>query len=213
MIQEILARIFICPNWLYIFASQITSKLSTLSNDHSTFPCFGGSGIFEAPYPVFQVQGVSWDFGSGQLLSCVRFSVTPWTAVHQASLSITKAQSLLRLMPAELVMPSNHLILCHPLFLLPSIFPNIRVFSNESLLRIRWPEYWSFSFSIGPSNKYSGLTSIKMDWLDLLALQGTLKSLLQHCSSKVSVLWRSAWDFSQMLMELTYKAGKCVLID
>ena len=132
---------------------------------------------------------------------CVQFFVTPWTAVRQASLSITKAQSLLKLMAIKLVMPSNHLILCHPLLLLPSIFPNIRVFSNESVLCIRWPKYWRFSIS--PSNEYSGLISVRMDWLDLLAVQGTLKSLLQHHSSKASILWHSAWDFSWMLMGLT----------
>ena len=110
-------------------------------------------------------------------------STTPWTAARQASLSITNSRSLLKLLSIELVTPSNHLILCRPL-LLPSIFPSIRVFSNESVLHIRWPKYWSFSFSISPSNEYSGLNSFRMDWLDLLAVQGTLKSLLQHDSSK-----------------------------
>ena len=108
-------------------------------------------------------------FSSVQSLSRVRLFVTPWTAAHQASLSITKSQSLLKLMYSELVMPSNHLILCHPLLLLPSIFPSIRVFSNESVLPIRWPKYWSFSFSISPSNEHPGLISFKMEWLDLLA--------------------------------------------
>ena len=107
-------------------------------------------------------------------------SATPWTAAHQASLLITNSRSLLKLMSIESVMPSNHLILCHPLLLLPSIFPSIRVFSNELVLRIRWPKYWRFSFSISRSNEYSGLTSFGMDWLDLLEVQGTLKSLLQH---------------------------------
>ena len=114
-------------------------------------------------------------------------SVTPWTAAHQASLSITDSRILLRLMSIGSVMPSNHLILCRPL-LLPSVFPSIRVFSNESVLHIRWPKYWSFSFSISPSNEYSGLISFRMDWLDLFAFQGTLKSLLQHHSSKASIL-------------------------
>ena len=109
-------------------------------------------------------------------------SVTPWTAVHHVSLSIANSQSSLRLMSVESVMPSNHLILCHPLLLLPSIFPSIRVFSSESTLRIRWPKYWSFSFNISPSNEYSGLISFTIDWFDLLAVQGTLKSLLQHQS-------------------------------
>ena len=112
---------------------------------------------------------------------------------HQASLSITNFQSLLKLMSMESVMPFNHLILCHPLFFLPSIFPSIRVFTNESVLYIRWPKYWSFSFSISPSNEYSGLISFRMDWLDLLAVQGTLKSLLQHHSSKASILRCSAF--------------------
>ena len=124
----------------------------------------------------------SVQFSSVQPLSHVRLFATPWTAACQASLSITKSWSLLRLISIELVIPSNHLILCHPLLLLPSIFPSIRVFSNESVLHIRWPKYWSFSFSISPSNEYSGLISFRMDWLDLLAVQGTLKSLLQHHS-------------------------------
>ena len=124
--------------------------------------------------------------------------MTPWTAAHQASLSITNSQGSLKLMSIELVMPSNHLILCHPLLLPPSIFPSIRVFSNESVLHIRWPKYWSFSFSISPSNEHSGLISFKMDWLDLLAVQGTLKSLLQHHSSKASILWHSAFFIIQL---------------
>ena len=122
----------------------------------------------------------------------------PMTAACQASLSITNSWSLLKRMSIKLVMPSNHLILCHPLLLLPSIFPNIRVFSNESALRIRWPKYWSFSFNISPSNEYSGLISFRMDWLDLLAVQGTLKSLLQHHSSKASVLRCSAFFIVQL---------------
>ena len=113
-------------------------------------------------------------------------------SARQASLSITNSRSLLKLISIELVVPSNHLILCHLLLLLPSIFPRIRVYSNESVLRIRWPKYWSFSFSISPSNEYSGLISFRMDWLDLLAVQRTLKTLLQHHSSKASSLWRSA---------------------
>ena len=116
--------------------------------------------------------------------SVISDSATPWTAACQASLSITNARSLLKLMPIESVMPSNHLVLCRPLLLPPSIFPSIRVFSNESVLRVRWPKCWSFSFSISPSNEYSGLISFRMDWLDLLAVQGTLKSLLQHHSSE-----------------------------
>ena len=114
--------------------------------------------------------------------------MTPWTAAHQASLSITNTWRLLKLMSIELVMPSNHLIFCHPLLLLPSIFPSIRVFSNDSTLCIRWPEYWSFSFSISPSNEYSGLISLRIDWFDLLAVQGTLKNLQWHHNSQASIL-------------------------
>ena len=125
-------------------------------------------------------------------------SVTPWTAAHQASLSITNSWSLLKLMSIESVMPSNHLILCRPLLLLPSIFPSIRVFLNKSVLCSRWPKYWSFSFSICPSNEYSGLISFKTDWFDLLVVQGTLKSLLQHHSSKASILWHSAFFIVQL---------------
>ena len=132
-------------------------------------------------------------FSSVQLLSCVQLFATPWTAACQASLSIANSQSLLKLMCVELVMPSNHLILYLPPLLLPSIFPSIRVFSNESALCIRWSKYWSFSFSISPSKKHPGLISFRMDWLDLLAVQGTLKSLLQHHSSKASILRCSAF--------------------
>ena len=115
-------------------------------------------------------------------------SASPWTAAHQVSLSITNSQSLFKLMSIELMMPSNHLILYHPLLFPPSVFPSITVFSNESILRIRWPKYWNFNFSISPSNEYSRLISFGMDWLDLLAVQGTFKSLLQHHSSKASIL-------------------------
>ena len=128
----------------------------------------------------------------------VQLFVTPWTAARQASLSITDSWSLLKLMSIESVMPSNHLILCRPLLLLPSIFPSIRVFSNESALCIRWPKYWSFSFSISTSSEHPGLISFRMDRLDLLAVQGTLKSLLQHHSSKASVLWHSACFIVQL---------------
>jgi len=124
--------------------------------------------------------------------------VTPGTAAHQASLSITSSQSLLKLMSIESVMLSNHLILCRPLLLLPSIFPSNSVFSNESVLHIRWPRYWSFTFSISPSNEYSGLISFRMDWLDLLVVQRTLKTLLQHHSSKASILQCSAFFIVQL---------------
>ena len=127
-------------------------------------------------------------FSSVQLLSHIQLFVIPWTAAFQAFLSFTISQSLLRYMSIESVMPSNCLILCYPLLLLPSVFPSMRVFSNESVRHIRWPKNWSFSFSISPSNEYSGLISFRMDWLDLLAVQGTLKSLLQHHSLKASIL-------------------------
>ena len=126
-------------------------------------------------------------FSSVQLLSCVQLFATPWTAARQASLSITSSQSPHKPMSIESVMPSNHLILCCPLLLLPSIFPSNTVISNESAFRIRWPKYWSFSFNISPSNEHPGRISFRMDWLDLLAVQGTLKSLLQHHSSKASI--------------------------
>ena len=132
-------------------------------------------------------------FSSVQSLSCIWLFVTPWTEARQASLSITNSQILLKLMSIELVMPSNHLVLCRPLLLSPSIFPSIRVFSNESVFPIRWPQYWSFSFGISPANEYSGLISFRIDWLDLLAVQGTLKSLLQHHSSKASIIQCSAF--------------------
>ena len=144
-----------------------------------------------------------------QLHSHVLFFATPWTAAHQASLSITNSQSLLKLTSIELVMPSNHLILCHPLLLPPSVFPSVRVFSNESVLCIRWPKYWSFSFSISASNEYSGLISFRMDWLDLLAVQGTLKRLLQHHSSKASILRRSAF-FIVQLSHLYMTSGETI---
>ena len=136
-------------------------------------------------------------FSSVQLLSRVRFIATPWTAAHQASLSITNSQSLLKLMSIVSMRPSNYVILCRPLLFPPSIFPSIRSFSNESVLRIRWPKYWSFSFSISPSNEYSELISFRIDWFDLLAVQGTLKSLLQHHSLKASILHCSAFFIVQ----------------
>ena len=143
-------------------------------------------------------QTLALDSQSVQSLSRVRLFVTPWTAARQASLSITDSQSLLKFMSTESVMPSNHLILYRPLLLLLSIFPSIRVFSNESILHIRWPKYWSFSFSISPSNEYSGLISFRIDWLDLFTVWGTLKSLLQHHSLKTSILWCSAFFIVQL---------------
>ena len=146
-----------------------------------------------------------------QSLSHVLLFATPWTAAHQASLSFTISWSLLKLMSIESMMPSNHPILCHPLLLLPSIFPSIRVFSNESVLCIWWPKFWSFSFSISPSNEYSGLISFRMDWLNLLAVQGTLKSLLQHHSSKVSILRCSAFFMVQLSHPYT-TTGKTIAL-
>ena len=150
------------------------------------------------------------DFLVVQSLSCIQLFVTPWTAACQASLSFTISWSFLRLISIESVMPSNHLILCCPL-LLPSVFPSIRVFSSESALCIRWPKYWSFSFSIGPSNEYSGLISFRIDWFDLYTVQGTSKSLLQHHSSKESILWRSAF-FIVQLSHLYMINGKAIAL-
>ena len=147
-------------------------------------------------------------FSSVQSLSCVQLFATPWTAAHQASLSITNSQSLLKLISIESVMSSNHLILCCSL-LLSSIYPSIRIFSNESVLRIRWSRHWSFSFNISPSNEYSGLISFRMDRLDLLAVQGTLKNL-HHRSSKASILWRSAF-FMVQLSHPYMTTGKTIL--
>ena len=148
---------------------------------------------------------------SVQLLSHVWLFATPWTKARQASLSITNSQSLLKLMSIESVMSSNHLILCHPLLLSPLIFPSIRVFSSESALPISWPKYWSFSFNISPSNEYSGLISFKIDWLDLHAVQGTLKSLLQHYSSKASILQCSVF-FILQLSHLCMTTGKTIAL-
>ena len=143
-------------------------------------------------------RGHRYQFSSVQSLSCVRLFVTPWTAAHQASVSITNSRRSPKLMSIESVMPSNHLIVCLPLFLLPSSFPNIRVFSNESALCIRWPKYWGFSFNISPSNEHPGLISFRIYWLDLLAVQATLKSLLQYHSWKASFLLCSAFFIVQL---------------
>ena len=167
---------------------------------------FRGVILFSPPQPNFGFPSYFavllslciCSISSVQSFSHVRLFAIPWTAAHQVSLSITSSQSLLKLLSITLVMPSNHLILCHPLLLLPSIFPSIRVFSSESVLHIRWPKYWSFSFSLNPSNEYSGLISFRMDWLDLLAVQETLKSLLQHHSSKASILLCSAFFIVQL---------------
>ena len=154
---------------------------------------------------------VQIQFSSFQLLSRVRLFATPWTAARQASLSITNSWSLFKLMSIVSVMPSNHLILCRPLLLSPSIFPSIRIFSNESVLHIRWPKYWNFSFSISPSNEYSGLISFRIDCLDLLTVQGSLKSLLQHHSSKASVPRCSAF-FTVQLSHPYMTTGKTIAL-
>ena len=146
----------------------------------------------------FSLARLLLQFSSVQSLSHVWLIACPWTAAHQAFLSISNSQSLLKLMSIESVMPSNHLILCHPLLLLLSIFPSIRVFSNESVLHIRWQKYWSFNFSLNPSDEYSGLISFRIYWFDLLAVQRTLKSILQHHRSKASILWHSAFCIVQL---------------
>ena len=150
-------------------------------------------------------------FSSVQLLSCVRLFAIPSITAHQASLSTTNSWSSLKFMSIESVMPSSHLILCRALLLLPPILPSIRVFSSESTLHMRWPKYWSFSFSISPSKEHPGLISFRMDWLDLLAVQGTLKSLLQHHSSKASILWRSAF-FTVQLSYPDMTTGKTIAL-
>ena len=160
----------------------------------------------------------SVQFSSDQSFSRVRLFANPWTAALQASLSMTNSRSPPKPMSIESVMPPNHLILCHPLLLLPSIVPSIRLFSNDSALCIRWPKYWSSSFSISPSSEYLGLISFRMDWLDLLAVQGTLKSLLQHHSSKASILWRSAFFIVQlshpyMTTGKTIALTRCTFVD
>ena len=147
-------------------------------------------------------------FSSVQSLHCFWLFVTPWAAARQASLSNTNSQSLPKLMSIELVIPFSHLILCRPLLLLPSIFPSLRVFSNESALHIRWPKYWSFSFNNRPPNEHPGLISFRMDWLDLLAVQGTLRSLLQHHSSKASILLHSEEEFIVQLSHPYMSTGK-----
>ena len=165
-----------------------SSRGSSWSRDQTQVSSIAG-GFFT----VWTTREAHFQFSSVQLLSHVRLFVTPWTAAHQASLSITNSQSLPNLMSIESVMPSNHLILCHSLLLLPSIFPSIRVLSNELALCLGWPKYWSFSFNISPSNEHPGLISFRKDWFDLLADQGTLKSLLQHHSLKALILQHSAF--------------------
>ena len=160
---------------------------------------------------VEKAWGIVLGFSSVQVLSRIQLFATPWIASRQASLSITNSQSSPKLMCIESLMPSSHLIHCHPLLLLPPIPPSIRVFSNESALRIRWPNYWSFSFSISTSNEHPGLISFRMDWLDLLAVQGTLKSLLQHHSSKASILQLSAF-FTVQFSHPYMTSGKTIAL-
>ena len=165
-------------------------------------------------YIIFEIWKRRWvevHFSSVQSLSRVRLFATPWIAARQATLSITNSWSLPKLMSIESVMPSSHLILCHPLLFLPPIPPSIRGFFNESTLRMRWPKYWNFSFSTSPSNEDPGLISFRMDWLDLLAVQGTHKSLLQHHSSKASILWCSAF-FTVQLSHLYLTTGKTIAL-
>ena len=150
------------------------------------------------PQTVSSAPSMETSVQFGSVTQSCQLLVTPWTAAYQTSLSTINSWSLLKLMSIESVMPSNHLILCHPLLFLPSIFPSIRVFSNELALHNKWPKYWSFSFSISLSNEYSGSISFRIDWLDLLAVKGTLKSLLQHHSSKASILWCSAFLIIQL---------------
>ena len=169
------------------------------------------AGPFAIFFPEEYTTIIIISFSSVQSLSCVWLFVTPWIVARQASLSITNSWSLLKLMPIKSVMPSSHLILCHPLLLLPPIPPSIRVFSNESTLHMRWPKYWSFSVSISPSNEHPGLISFRMDWLQLLAVQGTLKSLLQHHSSKASILQCSAF-FTVQLSHPYMTTGKTIAL-
>ena len=184
-------------NWLSHCGSNFHFFLMTNDVEYFSFVLISHlciwRNVYSTPLPIFNC------ISSVQLLSHVRLFVTPWTTAHQTSLSITNSCSLPKPMSIESVMPSNHLILCHPLLLLPSIFPSIRVFSNESAIRIRWPKYWSFSFNISPANEHPGLISFRLNWLDFLAVQETLKNLLQHHSSKASILQCSAFFIVQLL--------------
>ena len=192
------------PQILFKEMCHICCGISVLPNRKTVISCLLGFYLF--PWESLRKFWIS----SVQSLSRVSLFATPWTAAHQASLSISNSRSLFKLMSIELVMPSNHLIFCHPLLLLPSILPSIRVFSSESVLRIRWPKYWSFSFSISPYNEYSGLISYRMDWLDRLAVQGTVKSLLQHHSLKASILPRSAFFIVQL--SYPHMTGKTIAL-
>ena len=192
LVPRVLQLAMSCVSLSFIRNTTTVSLPSPLS---LLLPQYSG---FQLSFNSISFPGLLHSFRSVQLLSRVRLFETPWTTACQASLSITSSQSPPKPMSIESVMPSNHLILCCPLLLLPRTPPSIRVFSNESALCIRWPKYWSFSFSISPSNQHSGLISFRMDWLDLLAVQGTLKSLLQHHSSKASILLCSAFFTVQL---------------
>ena len=208
LVFQLLRHIHLIPSFRSLNLLSLCSTKNTIPIDLCTacslflmghpLDCHQSRKVSVHPPPPTSHTHTLYSFSAGQSLSCVWLFVTPWTAAHQASPSITNSRSLLRLMSTESVMPSNHLIPCHPLLFLPSIFPSIRVFSSESVLRIRWPKYWSFSFSFSPSNEYSGLISFRMDWFDPLAVQRTLKSLFQHHSSKASILQRSAFFIVQL---------------
>ena len=182
---------WVCPQQLFTELKEVRKVAQNIFNayGYKLFALFGSGKLCSSKFP---------SISSVQSLSCVWLFVTPWTAACQASLSITNSWNLLKLMSTESVMPSSHLILCPPFSPLPSIFPSIKVFSNESVLRIRWPKYWSFSFNISPFNEYSGLISFRINWLDLLAVQGTLKCLLRHHSSKASILQCSTFFVVQL---------------
>ena len=197
--------------YLILFSHFITPSPAPCVHKSVLYVCLYSCPETRFISTIFLILYIRIQFSSVQLLSRVRLLATPWTAACQASLSFTISRSLLKLIYIESAMPSNHLILRPPVLLLPSIFPSIRVFSSESGLHIRWPKYWSFSFSISPSNVNSGLISFRMDWLDLLAVQGTLKSLLQHHSSKASILWHSAF-FMVQLSHLYMTTGKTVTL-
>ena len=191
------AAFLLCPQ----IAGRKRNELTPVSSNKGTNPIHESSTLttkLPPKQPISKYHHMVWQFSSVQLLSRVWLFATPWIAARQASLSITNSRSSLRLTSIDSVMPSSHLILCHPLLLLPPIPPSIRVFSNESTLPMRWPKHWSFSFSIIPSKEIPGLISFRMDWLDLLAVQGTLKSLLQHHTSKASILQCSAFFTVQL---------------
>ena len=181
-----------------VLVKDLTSQNATTSPKQSDLKLKRSSWHLTLPCSSHLISNQAFQLSSVQLLSHVQLFATPWTATHQVSPSITNSRSLLKLLFIESVIPSNHLILCHPLLLLPTIIPSIKVFSSELGLHIRWPKYQGFSFSINPSNEYAGLICFRIDWFDLLAVQGTLKSLLQHYSSKASTLWCSAFFIVQL---------------